>query len=59
MSEPTRSQIKKAVDEGNKEILKRLEELENKISEEQAKEQQEVQHIKLAAYIKGQLGFGA
>ena len=35
------------------------EELENKISEEQEKEQQEVQHSKLAAYIKGQLGFGA
>ena len=59
MSEPTRSQIKRSVDEGNKEILNRLDKIEKDMRRLKSDAQLDHEQKVFDGWIKGKLGFGS
>tara|TARA_B100000902_G_C26840782_1_gene683319 strand:+ start:174 stop:353 length:180 start_codon:yes stop_codon:yes gene_type:complete len=59
MSEPTRSQIKKSVDNGNKEILDRLSKIEEDLRRVKNDAQLDHEAKVFDGWVNAQLGFGS
>ena len=59
MSEPTRSQIKKSVENGNKEVLDRLSKIEEELRRVKNDAQLNHEAKVFDGWVKGQLGFGS